>query len=188
MAPPPLSSAPTPTRFSSFFRSNAISTAASPLQASFSLTCRSPIRPSHDADADVKRSTTRAGLPYLEPPRIFPLDVRTPNSRVTWEGRDGQHGGDGSRRTPDGLPTDQTCFLQPLSPGTPGRALPTEEDKLGVISAINIIVGKTVGVGAYTVPPAIFAGVGSVGMTLAVWVIGSLISFCGLAVYLVCPL
>jgi hypothetical protein len=60
-----------------------------------------------------------------------------------------------------------------------------DQDKLGVISAINIIVGKTVGVGAYTVPSAVFAGVGSVGMTLSVWVIGSLRSFCGLAVYLV---
>ncbi|CAK7237798.1 hypothetical protein SEUCBS140593_010132 [Sporothrix eucalyptigena] len=56
--------------------------------------------------------------------------------------------------------------------------------KLGVISAINIIVGKTIGVGAYSVPSAIFEGVGSVGMALLVWVVGSLISFCGLAVYL----
>lgn len=40
------------------------------------------------------------------------------------------------------------------------------------------------GVGAYSVPSAIFSGVGSVGMTLLLWVVGSLISFCGLAVYL----
>lgn len=38
--------------------------------------------------------------------------------------------------------------------------------------------------GAYTVPSAIFAGVGSVGMTLLLWALGSFISFCGLAVYL----
>ncbi|CAK7232611.1 hypothetical protein SBRCBS47491_008331 [Sporothrix bragantina] len=56
--------------------------------------------------------------------------------------------------------------------------------KLGVVSAINIIVGKTIGVGAYSVPSAVFEGVGSVGMALLVWVVGSLISFCGLAVYL----
>lgn len=61
---------------------------------------------------------------------------------------------------------------------------PAEDGKLGVLSAISIIVGKTMGVGAYTVPSAIFTGLGSVGMTLLVWVIGSIISFCGLAVYM----
>lgn len=187
MAPPPLSSASTRRPFSSFFTSSAISTAASPLQASFNLTCRSPIRPSHDVGA--RRSATSAKSPYLEPPSLFPLDVGTPDSRVTREGRDGQHHDcDGNNTVSDGSPTDQTCFLQPASPGTPAPANPGDEGKLGVVSAINIIVGKTVGVGAYTVPSAIFAGVGSVGMTLSVWVIGSLISFCGLAVYLVCPL
>ncbi|KAF3765020.1 hypothetical protein M406DRAFT_14181, partial [Cryphonectria parasitica EP155] len=59
-----------------------------------------------------------------------------------------------------------------------------DDGKLGVLSAINIIVGKTMGVGAYSIPSAIFSGVGSVGMTLLLWVVGALISFCGLAVYL----
>lgn len=40
------------------------------------------------------------------------------------------------------------------------------------------------GVGAYSVPSAIISGVGSVGMTLTLWIVGALISFCGLAVYL----
>jgi hypothetical protein len=185
MAPPPLSSTSTPSRYSTSFISGAISTAASPLQASFNLTCRSPIRPSHDVDRN--RSTATAKSPYLEPPRFFPLTTRTPESRVVWEGCDGQHD-DGSSTVSDESPTDRTWFLQPPSPGVRDQALHRDEGKLGVISAINIIVGKTVGVGAYTVPSAIFAGVGSVGMTLSVWVIGSLISFCGLAVYLVCPL
>lgn len=61
-------------------------------------------------------------------------------------------------------PTDQTWFL-PHSPGLPPQTPPAQldEGKLGVLSAINIIVGKTMGVGAYTVPSAIFSGVGSVG-------------------------
>lgn len=82
-------------------------------------------------------------------------------------------------------PTDSTWFL-PRSPGLPPQdgIIHQDEGKLGVISAISLIVGKTVGVGAYSVPSAIFAGVGSVGMTLLLWVIGSIISFCGLAVYL----
>lgn len=36
----------------------------------------------------------------------------------------------------------------------------------------------------YPVPSSIFAGVGSVGMSIMMWVLGALISFCGLAVYL----
>lgn len=82
-------------------------------------------------------------------------------------------------------PTDSTWFL-PHSPGLPPAPPlgPGEDQKLGVLSAINIIVGKTMGVGAYSVPSAIFSGVGSVGMTLLLWVVGSLISFCGLAVYM----
>lgn len=55
---------------------------------------------------------------------------------------------------------------------------------IGTFSAINLILGKTVGVGVYSVPSSIFAGVGSVGMTLTIWLVGALISFCGLAVYL----
>lgn len=74
----------------------------------------------------------------------------------------------------------------PRSPGLPPQrySRPGDDGKLGVLSAINIIVGKTMGVGAYSVPSAIFTGVGSVGMTLMLWAAGSLISFCGLAVYL----
>lgn len=53
-----------------------------------------------------------------------------------------------------------------------------------MVSSINIIVGKTIGVGAYSVPAAVFEGVGSVGMALVMWALGSLISFCGMAVYL----
>lgn len=81
----------------------------------------------------------------------------------------------------------------PRAPPTPGLNTSSgyplshsqhDDTKLGVVSAVNIIVGKTIGVGAYSVPSAIFEGVGSVGMALLVWALGSLISFCGLAVYL----
>ncbi|KAB5517347.1 amino acid transporter-like protein [Coniochaeta sp. 2T2.1] len=180
MAPRPLSSTSTPRWYSSSFISGAISTAPSPLQASFNLTCRSPIPPSHDVDA--KKGIAGSKSLYLEPPSFFPLNIRTPNSRVVWVERDDQHDEDRRSTLSDESPTDRTWFLQPASPGVP--VLRRDEGKLGIISAINIIVGKTVGVGAYTVPSAIFAGVGSVGMTLSLWVVGSLISFCGLAVYL----
>ncbi|KAL1856114.1 hypothetical protein Plec18167_000263 [Paecilomyces lecythidis] len=72
---------------------------------------------------------------------------------------------------------------RPISPGySPANTI--QKDKLGTFSAINIIIGKTLGVGVFSVPSSIFAGVGSVGMSLSVWILGALISFCGLTVYL----
>lgn len=192
MAPPPLS----PRRFSSSsFITGAISSAASPLQASFNLTCRSPIRPSYGADVRTSIAD-RAETPvrndndhYAEPPSSFLLKIWSPSSANGWSKRDLHYDEDRKSSLSEESPTDQTWFLQPESPGFQhggyGGLARREEDKLGVMSAINIIVGKTIGVGAYTIPATIFAGVGSVGMTLLLWIIGSLISFCGLAVYLV---
>ena len=72
---------------------------------------------------------------------------------------------------------------------TPGalhyeRSSNADDRKLGTFSAINIILGKTIGVGIFSVPSSIFVGVGSIGMSLLVWLLGAAISFCGLAVYL----
>jgi hypothetical protein len=121
---------------------------------------------------------------HLEPPNFLSLNFAAQKSRVHWDALNNDDN-DTESTSSDTTPTDRTWFLQPRSPLLPYEELGREDGKLGVISAINIIVGKTVGVGAYSVPSAIFAGVGSVGMTLLVWVLGSLISFCGLAVYLV---
>ncbi|KAK6384967.1 hypothetical protein LTS17_002530 [Exophiala oligosperma] len=67
----------------------------------------------------------------------------------------------------------------------PTKHRPSDEGHyLTTFSAINLILGKTVGVGVYSVPSSIFSQVGSVGMTLLVWVAGAIISFCGLSVYL----
>jgi hypothetical protein len=165
-----------------------VSSAASPLQASFALSCRSPIRPHHGE---------RGKTLFLEPGGLNSLASGSRNPSPA-----------GSQRKPDFVttkeygearretfeeeeedePTDRTWFLPPPTPGLSGilgERSGTEDEKLGVMSAISIIVGKTLGVGAYSVPSAVFAGVGSVGMALLLWVLGSLISFCGLAVYLV---
>lgn len=69
-------------------------------------------------------------------------------------------------------------------PLTPSFLPSASNGKLGTFSAINVILGKTVGVGIYSIPSSIFESVGSVGASISLWVIGSLISFCGLAVYL----
>ncbi|KAG8166681.1 hypothetical protein KVR01_002370 [Diaporthe batatas] len=176
MAPPPLSF-----KNASFRSFGSFSTAASPLRNSFTLSCRSPITPTPEIRQAC--STPRHGS-FLEPPRSF----NGPGTKGGLSTSIG-HGGYAYEEDEDDAsidsPTDHTWFL-PHSPGLPPRPSLVQQDegKLGVLSAINIIVGKTMGVGAYTVPSAIFSGVGSVGMTLLLWVIGSLISFCGLAVYL----
>jgi amino acid transporter len=88
---------------------------------------------------------------------------------------------EGTRFLPNGSQTP-SLFL------TPGSSVSSDygddSQKLGTFSAINIILGKTVGVGIYSVPSSVFSGVGSVGMSLLMWVLGAAISFCGLAVYL----
>ncbi|KAI3391338.1 hypothetical protein diail_7510 [Diaporthe ilicicola] len=179
MAPPPLSF-----KNASFSTFNAFSTAASPLRNSFTLSCRSPITPTHGGRP--ASLTPRHGS-YLEPPRpLSGLGAKGGLATVTGKGGCPYHEDDDDDESASiDSPTDQTWFL-PHSPGLPPQPSPAHQDegKLGVLSAINIIVGKTMGVGAYSVPSAIFSGVGSVGMTLLLWVIGSLISFCGLAVYL----
>ncbi|KAG6367536.1 hypothetical protein INS49_001728 [Diaporthe citri] len=176
MAPPPLTF-----KNASFSSFNAFSTAASPLRNSFTLSCRSPITPTPGGRR--AGSTPKHGS-FLEPPRsLAGLGAKSGLSTVV--GNDGYAYDEDDESVSIDSPTDQTWFL-PHSPGLPPQTPPAQldEGKLGVLSAINIIVGKTMGVGAYTVPSAIFSGVGSVGMTLLLWVIGSLISFCGLAVYL----
>ncbi|MCJ1333628.1 hypothetical protein MMC10_010328 [Thelotrema lepadinum] len=84
-------------------------------------------------------------------------------------------------------PSENACFLPENCVSTPYllRGLENNErTKLGTFSAINIILGKTIGVGIFSVPSSIFSNVGSVGMALVVWVAAAAISFCGLAVYL----
>ncbi|KAK3330541.1 amino acid transporter-like protein [Apodospora peruviana] len=187
----------------SSFMNNAISTAAaSPLQASFTVSCRSPLRASHRSNIDEPTRSSRQSSHritngpsiWLKPPPQKKPGVGEPSASTTggiWE-EDSSSSFAFSEDSNDD-DGDQAAWLlqeqrqqQPHSPGLPppGLGIADGSDKLGVLSAINIIVGKTVGVGAYSVPSAVFAGVGSVGMALLLWVLGSLISFCGLAVYL----
>lgn len=168
--------------------SDAISSAASPLHNSFQLSCRSPLSPRipssrRDAFRGIERSNEGPGL---APPRFLhlgPEGLSLP--RGVNGGREPALDADDDASSYTAYsPADQTWFVPPHTPLALRYETRQDEGKLGVVSAINIIVGKTVGVGAYTIPPAIFDGVGSVGMTLLLWVVGSIISFCGLAVYL----
>jgi L-type amino acid transporter 9 len=55
---------------------------------------------------------------------------------------------------------------------------------LGVTSCTLLIVGKIIGTGIFSTPSSILSGVGSVGASLMLWVLGFLLSFCGLFIWL----
>lgn len=80
-------------------------------------------------------------------------------------------------------PNDDAC----LNPGE----LTFEEDTaggmgryLGVTSCTLLIVGRIIGTGIFSTPSSILSGVGSVGASLMLWVLGFLLSFCGLFIWL----
>ncbi|KAG1860073.1 amino acid transporter [Suillus subluteus] len=87
---------------------------------------------------------------------------------------------------------DQRLQKQPnddadLSPGE----LTFEEDTaggmgrhLGVTSCTLLIIGKIIGTGIFSTPSSVLSGVGSVGASLMLWVLGFLLSFCGLFIWL----
>ncbi|KAI1343388.1 amino acid permease-domain-containing protein [Xylariaceae sp. FL0016] len=177
MVPPPLNvhTLNSPRRTSWSYTSGVIAT---PLRNTFELSCRSPLSPCRRSP-ELQRSARKphTNATHLALPGALPSPAALSDTD-TIRGRD----------TPSSTaysPSDQHWNLLPDTPALLlGKGAEDEEGKLGVWSAINIIVGKTLGVGAYTIPSAILAGVGSVGMSLSLWVIGSIVSFCGLAVYL----
>ncbi|OIW23525.1 high affinity methionine permease [Coniochaeta ligniaria NRRL 30616] len=55
---------------------------------------------------------------------------------------------------------------------------------LGLFSTTFLIVGRIIGTGIFSTPSSITAGVGSVGAALMLWVLGLVLSYCGLMVWL----
>ncbi|KAL1965429.1 hypothetical protein VTN77DRAFT_5685 [Rasamsonia byssochlamydoides] len=180
-------------RLSRPFNGEGISTAASPLLSAFNeITCRTPTTPRtpRQNEASNNNNTLRNYHPAASV--LSPLTPRDDDRQKRILGRYSIH----SDRV-DRIDSDESRSWNghnwgrsPLTPCFPASEAPhvsdvdNDETKLGTLSAISIIVGKTVGVGVYSVPSSIFAGVGSVGMSIIMWVLGALISFCGLAVYL----
>jgi hypothetical protein len=56
--------------------------------------------------------------------------------------------------------------------------------KLGITSSVFVILNKMIGTGIFSTPSGIFAATGSVGVSLFLWVIGGVLTFCGLSVFL----
>ncbi|KAF7891634.1 hypothetical protein EAF00_007936 [Botryotinia globosa] len=178
------------------FLGDAILIASTPLQNSFEINCRSPITPRRPyssnkdglkglhVDVDRSRENSIYGdSKFLQTPRNYLL---TPNERgniKSKESDDEDEQFDSCSGTTLASPAESSTFL-PRTPLYNVDSSTTEIAKLGTFPTINIIVGKTFGVGIYSIPSSILQSVGSVGASLTLWVIGSLISFCGLAVYL----
>ncbi|KAF9052140.1 amino acid transporter [Panaeolus papilionaceus] len=55
---------------------------------------------------------------------------------------------------------------------------------LGIFSCTMLIVGRIIGTGIFSTPSSILNSVGSVGASLMLWVLGFVLSFCGLFVWL----
>ncbi|KAI0090104.1 amino acid transporter [Irpex rosettiformis] len=55
---------------------------------------------------------------------------------------------------------------------------------LGVFSCTLLIVGRIIGIGIFSTPSSILGSVGSVGASLMLWVLGFVLSFCGLFIWL----
>ncbi|KAI0765747.1 amino acid transporter [Irpex lacteus] len=55
---------------------------------------------------------------------------------------------------------------------------------LGVTSCTMLIVGRIIGTGVFSTPSSILGSVGSVGASLMLWVLGFVLSFCGLFIWL----
>ncbi|KJZ78515.1 hypothetical protein HIM_01906 [Hirsutella minnesotensis 3608] len=59
-----------------------------------------------------------------------------------------------------------------------------EDRKLGVGGAVLLIFNKVIGTGIFSTPSIVFAVTGSVGISLILWMIGGVLAFCGLSVFL----
>jgi hypothetical protein len=62
------------------------------------------------------------------------------------------------------------------------------KDKIGKLTIIALIMNRTIGSGIFLTPHRILAGTGCVGGALFLWVLGALLSLCGLYVWLECGL
>lgn len=65
---------------------------------------------------------------------------------------------------------------------------PSEARKIGKYTVVALILNRTIGSGIFLTPHRVLAGAGCVGGALLLWVLGALVSLCGLYVWLECGL
>lgn len=64
------------------------------------------------------------------------------------------------------------------------EATPEDRRQIGVVSASFLIFNRVIGTGIFATPSTILQLSGSVGLSLIMWVVGTLIAMAGTAVYL----
>ncbi|KAL2212999.1 amino acid transporter [Sarocladium strictum] len=60
----------------------------------------------------------------------------------------------------------------------------TEDRKIGVTGAVFLILNKMIGTGIFSTPSGVFAATGSVGVSFMLWLVGGILTFCGLSIWL----
>lgn len=65
---------------------------------------------------------------------------------------------------------------------------PDEARKIGRFTIVLLILNRTIGSGIFLLPHRILAGTGCVGGALFLWIVGAILSLCGLYVWLECGL
>jgi amino acid transporter len=60
----------------------------------------------------------------------------------------------------------------------------SESRKIGVTGAVFLILNKMIGTGIFSTPSGIFQATGSVGISIILWLVGGILTFCGLSVFL----
>lgn len=64
------------------------------------------------------------------------------------------------------------------------EATPDDRRQIGVVSASFLIFNRVIGTGVFATPSTILSLSGSVGLSLIMWAVGTLIAMAGTAVYL----
>lgn len=62
--------------------------------------------------------------------------------------------------------------------------LDNEKHKLGILSTTFLLLNKMIGTGIFSIPSSIYLLTGSVGGSILLWIIGGIVAFSGLNVYL----
>ncbi|KAB5529046.1 amino acid/polyamine transporter I [Coniochaeta sp. 2T2.1] len=60
----------------------------------------------------------------------------------------------------------------------------SEKRKIGITGSVFLILNKMIGTGIFSTPSSIFAATGSVGISIMLWLIGGVLTFFGLSVFL----
>ncbi|KAF9239123.1 amino acid transporter [Melanogaster broomeanus] len=112
-------------------------------------------------------------------------------STIVWP-RFGKRGNpkDGDKASPEHGSEKSIDQISPAEDVSPGGLSFFEDTAgglgrhLGVVSCTLLIVGRIIGTGIFSTPSSILSGVGSVGASLMLWVLGFVLSFCGLFIWL----